>query len=294
MASDPSLIAAIEPLPSSPFIQRKICALQILQLQTMEVDAEFHQSVWELECRFQEKHQTIYEKRRAIVNGEYEPDDNECIVPDSIICDEIVKENDVGENEPDGNYQSVPDFWLNVLKNSGPYVTLVHYNDIPALKHLTNIQVKSFTPPDMSFVLEFSFSTNPYFENSVLTKKYSLCCSVDPDNPFDFDGAEIYKSIGCEILWRDGHTKQDDSFFNFFTPPAIPDFVSETEVIELRATLQMDFEIGLFIKERIIPRAISYYLREEPVDFDYEYLSSSNSVEDNEDQEEVIGDTNEL
>merc|ERR1719225_2007875 len=67
------------------------------------------------------------------------------------------------------------------------------------------------------------------------------------DDPFSFEGPEIYKCKGCTIDWKKGKnltvkqvkkkqkhknkgsvrtiTKQvkADSFFNFFDPPAVPD-----------------------------------------------------------------------
>lgn len=58
--------------------------------------------------------------------------------------------------------------------------------------------------PGMSFTLEFVFSPNEYFENTVLTKAYMMKCEPEIDTPFSFDGPEIYKATGCEIRWKDG------------------------------------------------------------------------------------------
>lgn len=70
---------------------------------------------------------------------------------------------------------------------------------------------------------------------------------VDPDSPFAYEGPEIYKAVGCNINWHKGKnltvktirkkqkhkergatrtvTKQvpNDSFFNFFNPPTVPE-----------------------------------------------------------------------
>lgn len=56
----------------------------------------------------------------------------------------------------------------------------------------------------MSFTLEFIFSPNEFFENDILTKEYFMKCELDAEMPFTFDGPEIYKSKGCEIMWKDG------------------------------------------------------------------------------------------
>ncbi|EZA60850.1 Nucleosome assembly protein 1-like 1-B [Ooceraea biroi] len=54
-------------------------------------------------------------------------------------------------------------------------------------------------------------------------------------------------------------TVQNDSFFNFFSPPNVPDD-SEADLDEdTQALLTSDFEIGHYIRERIVPRAVLYY-----------------------------------
>lgn len=93
------------------------------------------------------------------------------------------------------------------------------------------------------FILEFHFGPNEYFTNTVLTKEYFLKCVPDADEPFSFEGPELYKCKGCTIDWQKGKnvtvktvtkkqkhksrgsvrtvtkTVQNDSFFNFFSPP---------------------------------------------------------------------------
>lgn len=68
-------------------------------------------------------------------------------------------------------------------------------------------------------------------------------CAPETDDPFSFEGPEIYKCRGCTINWNKGKnvtmktlkkkqkhksrgvirtitkTVQNDSFFNFFSPP---------------------------------------------------------------------------
>lgn len=57
------------------------------------------------------------------------------------------------------------------------------------------------------FVLEFYFEPNEYFTNSVLTKEYIMRCVPEKNDPFSFEGPEIYKSkvkynyyITCNII----------------------------------------------------------------------------------------------
>merc|ERR1712156_883240 len=88
-----------------------------------------------------------------------------------------------------------------------------------------------------------------------LTKEYLMKNTFDPEDPLDFDGPEIYKSKGCKIGWKAGKnttvkvikqkqkskgkgkggqkftTKQEkrESFFNFFSPPKVPDNEDDIE-----------------------------------------------------------------
>lgn len=72
------------------------------------------------------------------------------------------------------------------------------------MKHLIDVKAFFKLAPNLSFQLEFQFSPNKFFRNSVLTKSYLMGCVPDDDDPFTFDGPEIYKSIECEIMWNAG------------------------------------------------------------------------------------------
>lgn len=157
---------------------------------------------------------------------------------------------------------------------------MVQQHDEPVLKKLTDIKI--IYDEDLSYTLEFHFAPNDYFKDSVLTKKYFLRCKIDGDEPFDFEGPEIYKCTGCNINWQPGKnitvktikkkqkhknraavrtvskTVPNDSFFNFFNPPDVPEEESKIDE-ESQNILATDFEIGHFLRARIIPRAALFY-----------------------------------
>lgn len=54
-------------------------------------------------------------------------------------------------------------------------------------------------------------------------------------------------------------TVRRDSFFNFFAPPTISEDPDAEIDEETQSLLTADFEIGHYIKERIVPRAVLYY-----------------------------------
>ncbi|KAH1027991.1 hypothetical protein HUJ05_001401 [Dendroctonus ponderosae] len=250
------------PLP--PAVKRRVNALKKLQLETTNIEALFFKEVHDLECKYHRLYVPLYEKRNTIVNGEYEPADNECE-------------------------------WHSDDEDEGLSTSL-----------------KEKAKLEESFKLEFYFTPNEFFTDTVLTKEYFMKCVPEEDDPFSFEGPEIFKCIGCTINWNKGKnptiktikkkqkhksrgvlrvvtkTVQNDSFFNFFSPPTIPEGTKDEDVDEdLRNLLTSDFEIGHYIRERVIPRAVLYFTGEAIEDEDYE-----EEEEDEEDEEEDDSDTN--
>lgn len=133
-------------------------------------------------------------------------------------------------------------------------------------------------------------------------------CVPEEDDPFNFEGPEIYKCRGCTINWNKGKnvtlktvkkkqkhksrgsvrivtkTVQNDSFFNFFSPPPMPEDLNADDVDEeLRTLLTSDFEIGHYIRERIVPRAVLYYTGEA---IDEEEFEDDDDEEEEDDDDE--------
>lgn len=99
-----------------------------------------------------------------------------------------------------------------------------------------------------------------------------------------------------------------DSFFNFFDPPIVPDDPNaevdeDTQVVASRewykwhqiyncfpkALLTVDFEIGHYIRERIVPRAVLFFTGE-ALDEESDY--DEDEEEDDEDDEDGSGSEN--
>lgn len=230
-----------------PDVRKRVYALKNLQLDTIKLDSDFHRGVYDLEQKFQSQHDIIFKKRSDIVNGAYEPCDDECKLPGVELK---VDEPSEGQEKVSG----VPNFWLTVMKNVNELSIMIQEYDEDILKHLIDIRAFSKSAPDLSFQLEFHFEPNEFFQNSVLTKTYLMKCTPDDEDPFSFEGPEIYKSVGCEIMWNAGKNvienaakKKEsllsffkaESFFNFFTPPELSPGVSDTnEKIEVSIDLR--------------------------------------------------------
>lgn len=135
------------------------------------------------------------------------------------------------------------------------------------LKHLIDVRITLQNEPERKgFTVEFEFSPNEYFTNTILTKSYEIRTGIDEQDPLSYEGPEIVKSKGCEINWNKGKnvtvktikkrqkhknrgtirvvTKevQTDSFFNFFTPP--------TGMYYLINSSNKSFFYGLFFSTR--------------------------------------------
>ncbi|XP_012269895.2 nucleosome assembly protein 1-like 1 isoform X2 [Athalia rosae] len=309
-------------------VKRRIKALKKLQLVATNIEAKFYEEVHALECKYHKMYVPLYEKREKIVCGIYEPTEEECEwesdEEDQGLSNELktkVKIEDLPEKKDEvknENIIGIPEFWLTIFKNVAMLSEMVQEHDEPILKHLYDVKVIFLESNPMGFVLEFHFEPNEYFSNAVLIKEYTMKCAPELSDPFSFEGPEIYKCKGCLIDWKKGKnvtiktikknqkhrsrgsirtvtkTVQNDSFFNFFSPPIVPDD-SEAEVDdETQALLTSDFEIGHYIRERIVPRAILYYTGEglEDEEDDYEEEDEEEDDDDEVDEEEEEGHPN--
>merc|ERR1711994_1038570 len=134
-------------------------------------------------------------------------------------------------------------------------------------------------------------------------------CVPSELDPFSFDGPEIFRCKGCPIHWKPNKnltvktvkkkqkhkskgnvrtiTKQvkNDSFFN---PPPIPDDPDADVDPETQDLLTADFEIGHYIRDRIIPRAVLFFTGEalEEEDFDEEEEEEEDGEEGKEEEDD--------
>lgn len=176
------------------------------------------------QVKYDNMHQSLYEKRRLILNAEVEPTDEECDFTlddeeeggeegDKELCQDLESKAKVeGEEKPappahgfDENTKGIPEFWLTIFKNVDLLAEMLQDHDEPILTHLTDIKIKFQSEP-MGFTLEFHFSENDYFTNKILTKYYEMKCKPDEEDPFRFEGPEIIRckvSLQIIMLWKE-------------------------------------------------------------------------------------------
>jgi len=311
----------IEDIP--PEVARRIKALKKHQLEITKIESEFYKEMHALECKYAPLFKPYFDKRETIINGKYEPNDEECEfqLPNSEIdaeLDNSLNKLTLGDEKKE-KVPGIPQFWATVFQNVELLSEMAQDYDFPILHHLTDIQVEMSDEP-MGFKLHFHFSPNEYFTNSILTKTYEMKCEMDPEDPFQFEGPEIVKCTGCTIDWVKGKnvtiktirkkqkhkqrgsirtvskTVEVPSFFNFFNPPQVPTEPDVEMDEETQMKLTNDFEVGQYIRERIVPRAVLYYtgeaLEEEEDEDDFD--EEEEEEEEAEDEEDDAPTTKKL
>ncbi|XP_042446015.1 nucleosome assembly protein 1;2-like [Zingiber officinale] len=269
----------------SPVIRKRVEVLREIQSQHDELEAKFFEERAALEAKYQKLYEPLYTKRYEIVNGIAE-------------VEGIADESATKASEEKG----VPGFWLNAMKTNEVLAEEIQERDEEALKYLKDIKWCRINEPK-GFKLEFFFETNPFFKNTVLTKTYHM---IDEDEPI------LEKAIGTEIEWFPGKcltqkilkkkpkkgsknakpitkTENCESFFNFFNPPVVPEDdadIDEEAAEELQSQMEVDYDIGSAIKDKIIPHAVSWFTGEAVQDDDELELENDEDEDDDDDEDD--------
>jgi len=188
---------------------------------------------------------------------------------------------------------------------------LIKECDEPIIRHLIDVRIKMHDEaPQKGFTIEFEFTPNDFFTNTVLTKNYELRTGPDEKDPLTYEGPEIIKSKGCTIHWKKGKNVtvktvkkrqkhknrgtvrvvskevQAESFFNFFTPPILPDDPDIDLEEDAEQILAADFEIGHMLRDSVVPKAVLYYTGEAGDEDNGDYDEDEDDEDDDEDDDD--------
>ncbi|KAI9158815.1 putative nucleosome assembly protein [Paramyrothecium foliicola] len=309
----------IESLPAP--VRRRVAGLRGIQKEHSKLEVEFQEEVLQLEKKYFAKFSPLYEKRSAIINGKTEPsedeikageDDEEDAPADADAGAKTEKQTEVADN-----VAGIPEFWLSAMKNQITLAEMITDRDEAALKHLVDIRLEYLDKP--GFRLIFEFAPNEFFNNKTISKTYYYQTEAGYGGEFIYDHAE-----GDSIDWlpgknltvrveakkqRNKNTKQTrivkktvptESFFRFFSPPKPPteDEDDEDAGSDIEERLELDYQLGEDIKEKLIPRAVDWFTGEalafeeideddlEGEDFDDDEDDEDDLSEDHDDEEE--------
>ncbi|KAK4251140.1 nucleosome assembly protein-like protein [Corynascus novoguineensis] len=268
----------IESLPAE--VKRRVAGLKGIQKEHSKLEAEFQEEVLQLEKKYFAKFTPLYEQRSAIVNGKTEPTEEQVQAGEENAEEEegaAIKEEKPAESAE--KVAGIPEFWLSAMKNQISLAEMITDRDEGALKSLVDIRMEYLDKP--GFRLIFEFAENEYFTNKTITKTYYYQNESGYGGDFIYDHAE-----GDKIDWKPGQdltvrieqkkqrnktTKQTrivkktvptESFFNFFSPPKAPSDEDDDAASDIEERLELDYQLGEDIKEKLIPRAIDWFTGE--------------------------------
>eukprot|EP01055_Gregarina_sp_Pseudo9_P005234 Gregarina_sp_Pseudo_9__5233@NODE_589_length_2542_cov_104_537755_g555_i0_p2_GENE_NODE_589_length_2542_cov_104_537755_g555_i0NODE_589_length_2542_cov_104_537755_g555_i0_p2_ORF_typecomplete_len350_score74_26NAP/PF00956_18/4_3e52_NODE_589_length_2542_cov_104_537755_g555_i0621111 len=210
---------------------------------------------------------------------------------------------------------SIPDFWLTAMNHHSVVSATIGTHDEPILKYVEDISYEWENGEEqLGFSITFKFAENPFFTNRELTKKFGL-----EQDPGTFESI-LTRSVGSKIDWKPGKdvtiksvTKRQKnkrtgeirmvkknvervSFFHFFDSHEIPsdsvlDAMDDRDVRGLENILELEYEVGCILRDKIISHAVGWYLGVE-VDEDEESCSSceTESLQESDDSDELLED----
>lgn len=292
----------IESLPEP--VRRRIHGLKGVQAEHAKLEVKFQEEILALEKKYLQDYQPLYDRRAKIVAGDIEPTEQEVEIGLEDEDEDEDAENgaDAKSATPAGtsDVKGIPEFWLTAMRNLVSLSEMITSRDEDALKCLSDIRMSYLDKP--GFKLTFTFANNEFFTNKTLTKTYYYQEEAGYGGDFVYDHAD-----GDSISWNEGkdltvryetkkqrnkNTKQTrivkrtvpvDSFFNFFKPPTVPEDEADDVASDIDERLELDYQIGEDIKEKLIPRAIDWFTG---AALAYEELDESMDGDEFEDYEE--------
>ncbi|KAI3454660.1 hypothetical protein Pfo_011323 [Paulownia fortunei] len=187
--------------------------------------------------------------------------------------------------------KSIPDFWLTAFMSHPALSELLTEEDQKIFKYLNNLEVEDFKDVKSGYSITFKFNTNPYFEDTKLTKT------------FTFLEEGITKITATSIKWKEGmgipngvaeekkgnkRSHAEESFFTWFN-----DSEHKGDMYEIHD------EVADIIKDDLWPNPLTYFNNEadeedlEMDDDDDDEEKGSDGSEDDDDEQDDEDDEDE-
>ncbi|KAL6049395.1 Nucleosome assembly protein 1-like 1 [Balamuthia mandrillaris] len=247
----------LESLPKS--VQDRVEALRNLDQETVTLEKAFEEEVRKLEEKYHELYRPLFQKRAEIVAGTVEVESSA----------KITEEKTEGEEKkPEEPVVGIPDFWSTTLRSHPLFASVITEQDQPILSHLRDITFETLADELGSFVLNFHFNENEYFEETLLSKTYHIDDSSEEEIMCDsIDATQITWKAGKNVTeGTQGMGEEKGSFFNFFSPPNLSEDKKPSKKEEHQ--MGLDFEMAVLLKTKIIPHAVNWFTGDADVDDD--------------------------
>ncbi|KAJ7347707.1 nucleosome assembly protein [Mycena albidolilacea] len=304
----------IEALPTATKLN--VEGLKGIQVKQTDLQNQYKRECLELERKYLDLQKPLYARRHAIIAGEAvaTPEEIAAGEAQSLKDDEDytpLPKEELGK-EPE---KGIPDFWLTALRNHPGLAELITDRDAEALAFLQDVTLEYLPKaggegefagkPGFTITFHWDAEKNPFFTNKTLSKTYIYQEEVGYGGDFVYD-----RAVGSEIAWaeekdltreweikkqRNKNTNRTRlirkshptaSFFNFFAPPVMPGDeeiengdIDHDDLEEIEERLEVDYQVGEDLKEKIIPRAVDYFTGKA---LEYEMLDDSDEDDDDE------------
>lgn len=277
-------------------IKEKLNKIKKLVVQRINLEKDFKAEQNKLEAKYESQYAPLYEARSGIINGRvtvnYE--DVKAILPEVKITST--------ENTETG----IPDYWLICLKNSSQFGELINNKDEKVLKHLTDITLDY--KENGNFTLFFHFSPNEFFKHEILSREFLMDIAHNISkivstkiewaneevNPTIAKKKKKVKSKGKSEVKTIVKLEECESFFNFFKDYNAED-IKNKEIKEDQESeeeedqnmyIEEEYDLGIFIKDELIPYSLEYYLDIVDEEGDEEMEEDEDDLDDGEDDDE--------
>jgi nucleosome assembly protein 1-like 1 len=250
------------------YVKSFIASLPPVQQESLKALEALHTDVETLRSKFRKEQRTVDRKYEQLAYPLFNS------------RAEIIS----GESKEEGCDEGIPGFWIQTMKQSASIRENITERDEILLKFLTDIRSTTLLEDEgIGFRLDFYFKTNEFFSNAKLTKTYFMA---------DSDYHDVERAEGTPIDWKEGRnltvrtikkrqrkknshetrivvkTEPCESFFNFFSPPVIPQAgegapVDPDELDQRQDELEADLDLGLSFYEDLVPNAIKWFTGEE-------------------------------
>ena len=273
-----------------PYVLERVEKLKTLNTQRDQLMDQYLQDRAALEAKYHDLCKPLYSERAAIIKGEKDEEigaSKEGDVEEDQVVETVDKDKDEKADESQANHNNdenkvvgIPQFWICAMTHMEPLAELIAEDDVDALEHLQNIACVD-DADGTGFTLEFHFSPNAYFNNSVLTKRYEIPNLLLDDEPIlkNVEGCKIEWKPDMSLTFRETTKKQrgtgknsgkvrtvkkkerSESFFHFFEPPKMPSMqdLDEEEADRLESAFEDDYDVAQAFRSHIIPKAIMWF-----------------------------------
>lgn len=297
--ADPKDVAEKEDVEDKEEDTPLVKELKVLDDKYLELERQYEKEMEELRKKYVEMQKPILDERTKVLTA---PGDGPVV-----------------------GTPAISGFWAKAMKNHPAFENVIEEWDEPVLEYIRDITTDNIDKDDSNkgFRLTFHFTENPYFSNETLEKEYH----IEETSPYTQDlevtlikASEIQWKDGKDVTIekvakkvkgggakkakqkKEKEEPRDSIFRHFFRTlkpdMPVPDDVNLDEmggmcdeddddegIVEM--LMENDHEVGMALRDQIIPFAVRWYTGEAaPDDDDDDEDDESEDDDDDEDDED--------